>query len=94
MFSKILLRTDETTEDRPGTRAERVGGADRRSLPPPPFIAQFVQTTTGHWVTLGASAGFWTMCAGSCAGFDADFEGHSAFPHARPVLAAQEMEPT
>ncbi len=38
MFSKILPRTDETTEDRPGTRAERVGGADRRSLPPPPLI--------------------------------------------------------
>ena len=31
MFSKILLLTDETTEDR------RVS-ADRRSLPPPPLL--------------------------------------------------------
>ena len=31
MFSKILPLTDEWTEDRPGTRAGRVGGADRRS---------------------------------------------------------------
>ena len=32
-FSEIPLPTDETTENRPGTRAERVGGADRRSTP-------------------------------------------------------------
>ena len=44
MFSKILPLTDETTEDQPGTRAERVGGADRRSLPPPAD-----QVTLNHW---------------------------------------------